>query len=129
MHSKSLECYSPCDDRASKEFPRSLFSEVFFQMVGKESFFSLLTEPSTWIDLSKESGEKWSEQTAKRPSGLKCARCVPTKAFQTASLLNTTSRRHAFTIKTQKKAGEQLFRILFLLCCGTRTKTPSLHIN
>ena len=47
----------------------------------------------------------------------------------TASLHNTTSQRHAFTINTQKKAGEQLFRILFLLSCGTRTKTPSLHIN
>lgn len=56
----------------------------FFQMVGKEPFFSLLTAPSTWTDLSKESGEKWSEQTAKRPSGLKCARCVPTKAFHFA---------------------------------------------
>lgn len=60
------------------------FFPGFFQMVGKESFFSLLTEPSTWIDLSKESGKKWSEQTAKRPSGLKCARCVPTKAFHFA---------------------------------------------
>ena len=56
----------------------------FFQMVGKEPFFSLLTAPSTWTDLSKESGEKWSEQTAKRPSGLKCARWVPTKAFHLA---------------------------------------------
>lgn len=60
------------------------FFPGFFQTVGKESFFSLLTEPSTWIDLSKESGKKWSEQTAKRPSGLKCARCVPTKAFHFA---------------------------------------------
>ena len=40
--------------------------------------------PSTWTDLSKESGEKWSEQRAKRPSGLKWARCVPTKAFHFA---------------------------------------------
>ena len=53
-------------------------------MVGKKPFFSLLTVPSTWSDLSKESGEKWSEQTAKRPSGLKCAWCVPTKAFHFA---------------------------------------------
>lgn len=53
-------------------------------MVGKEPFFSLLTAPSTWTDLSKESSEKWSEQTAKRPSGLKCARCVSTKAFHFA---------------------------------------------
>ena len=57
-------------------------------MVGKEPFFSLLTAPSTWSDLSKESGEKWSEQTAKRPSGLKCARCVPTKAFCAKSLVD-----------------------------------------
>ena len=57
---------------------------VFFQMVGKEPFFSLLTAPSTWTDRSNESGVKWSEQTAKRPSGLKCARCVPTKAFHFA---------------------------------------------
>ena len=53
-------------------------------MVGKETFFSLLTAPSTWTDLSNESGEKWSEQTAKRPSGLKCARCVRTEAFHFA---------------------------------------------
>lgn len=59
----------------------------FFQMVGKEPFFNLLTEPSTWTDLSKESGEKWSEQTAKRPSGLKCARWVQTKAFHFARRL------------------------------------------
>ena len=107
-------------------------------MVGKEPFFSLLTSPSTWTDLSKESGVKWSDQTAKQPSGLKCALCVPTKAFHfernsgryirniTASLHNTTSRRHAFTRNTQKKAGEQFFRILFLLSCGTRTTTLSL---
>ena len=69
--------------RFERVSPITFFPD-FFQMVGKESFFSLLTEPSTWIDLSKESGEKWSEQTAKRPSGLKCARCVPTKAFHFA---------------------------------------------
>ena len=53
-------------------------------MVGKEPFFSLLTAPSTWTDLSKESGKKWFEQTTKRPSGLKCAQCVPTKPFHFA---------------------------------------------
>ena len=66
------------------KYCKEIFSQVFFQMVGKESFFSFLTESSTWIDLSKKSGEKWSEQTAKRPSGLKCSRCVPTKAFHFA---------------------------------------------
>ena len=81
---KTLQHYSPCDDFASKEVPRPLFSQVFFQIVGKEPFFSLLAAPSTWTDLSNESGEKWSEQTTKRPSGLKWARCVPTKAFHFA---------------------------------------------
>lgn len=53
-------------------------------MVGKELFFSLLTAPTAWTDLSKECSEKWSEQTAKRPSGLKCPRRVPTEAFHFA---------------------------------------------
>ena len=31
--------------------------------------------------VGKEPGVKWSDQTEKRPSGLKCARCVPMRAF------------------------------------------------
>lgn len=49
IQSNALQITS-CDDLASKEVPRSLFSQFFlffFQMVGKEPCFSLLTVPST----------------------------------------------------------------------------------
>ena len=66
-------------------------------MVGKEPFFSLLTAASTWTDLSNKSGKKWSEQTAKRPSGLKCAQCVPTKAFHFARRVLSIGDLHVWT--------------------------------
>ena len=109
----------------------------FFQMVGKELFFSLVTAPSTWTDHSNESGEKWSEQTAKRPSGLKCAQCVPMKAFHFAQRVSTAYGRKFRPIYQKHycilahhniaKDGEQFFQILFLIACGTRPTTPYQH--
>ena len=56
----------------------------FRQTVGMDPGSNLLTFPSMWNNLLKQSSLKCSEQTMNRPLGLKFFRCKQTKAFHFA---------------------------------------------
>ena len=122
----------------------------FFQMVGKEPFFSLLTAPSTWTDLSKGIWRKMVRTNSEATVWVEMCMMGANESFPfsvkslvdrrlmdgnsgryisniIASLHNTTPGRHTFTRNTQMKAGEQFFRILFPLSHRTRAATLSRH--